>query len=125
MCDLCKQDDNEIRRIGKAFGYPNCCIEEFISDGKIMMEFDEDVRNDDQIFIALLTNGFVPCKEHAKMLKDMNDVENLLLETRNIEESNELNKSVRKRKNGKTFLSKPKKRRKHGKEKRNLLTSSQ
>jgi len=65
MCVNCENTPAKKIKLRKLFGYPQCCIDEFISDGEKMKETDIDVRIPEQIEIALITNGFVPCKKHA------------------------------------------------------------
>lgn len=52
---------------GLAFGYPRCCIAEFIN---FYMNYPADQRSDDQTQIGKLNYGFIPCKEHAKAIID-------------------------------------------------------
>lgn len=97
MCKLCKATDDEIREMGRIFGYPDCCIEEFISDGKIMNKKKKDVRNGAQIAIARDTDGFVPCKMHAKMIfRGETTPEDLVVERRDIKKAKKLNKIAHK-----------------------------
>ena len=95
MCIFCDADEHQTRDYGRAFGYPDCCIEEFIQDLKIMDESGVDVRNNDQIDIARRTMGFVPCKNHTEMIINGHTTpEDLVITKRNIEKSKELNRLV-------------------------------
>ncbi len=97
MCRLCEATDDEVRDIGRIFGYPECCIEEFISDNETISIKNEDVRNEAQITIARDTGGFVPCKMHAKMIF-LGEItpEELVVERRDIKKSKKLNKLAHK-----------------------------
>jgi hypothetical protein len=65
MCKLCDETPAKKRKIGKMFGYPECCIDEFISDTEEFKKTKIDNRTPEQKSIALYTGGFVPCKNHA------------------------------------------------------------
>lgn len=93
MCIFCNDDPDKIREYGKAFGYPDCCIEEFIKDINILHSTDVDVRNEDQKDIARNTYGFVPCKMHTEMIINKAVTpEDLVRDRRNAEKSAELNR---------------------------------
>jgi hypothetical protein len=97
MCKLCDGNDNERIEMGKIFGYPDCCINEFIRDGKIMKRKKKDVRNDAQIAVAIETGGFVPCKMHAEMIVSGRiTVDELVVERRDIKKAKKLNKIAHK-----------------------------
>lgn len=95
MCIFCEATDKQVKEYGDIFGYPDCCIQEFISDTKTMNETGVDVRNDIQVTIARNTHGFVPCKMHAQMI-EYGEItpEELVVKKRNIRESKKLNKRV-------------------------------
>jgi hypothetical protein len=93
MCILCETNPVKVREYGIIFGYPECCIEEYIRDTDVLEKTGKDPRNKVQIKIAKEKHGFVPCKKHAKMIrKNLTTAENLVAETRNHEKSSELNK---------------------------------
>ena len=93
MCILCEIGPEKVREHGRIFGYPECCIEEFIKDSEIMHSTGKDVRNKTQIRIAKEKYGFVPCKKHAKMIKKgLVTAEDLVAPTRDHNKSSELNK---------------------------------
>lgn len=95
MCIFCEANYEEMKEYGEIFGYPDCCIQEFISDTKTMEETGVDVRNDMQITIAINTRGFVPCKMHAEMI-EYGEItpEELVVKKRNIRKARKLNKMV-------------------------------
>ena len=67
MCLFCNNtDEKQIRKYGEIFGYPSCCINEFINDKVYYDKFGEDCRSHAQIVIAQEVGGFVPCKKHAE-----------------------------------------------------------
>lgn len=93
MCMFCEATNDQIKEYGEIFGYPDCCIQEFISDTNLMDETGVDVRNDMQITIAINTHGFVPCKMHAEMIEYGEiTAEDLVSKRRNIKKSNKLNR---------------------------------
>jgi hypothetical protein len=93
MCIYCEADPEKMKEYGKIFGYPECCIKEFIHDTSIMKITGKDPRNKTQIKVGILTHGFVPCKEHARLIKRKKITpEDLVRDTRNHQESSRLNK---------------------------------
>lgn len=95
MCIFCEATTEQIKEYGEIFGYPDCCIQEFISDTKTMNETGVDVRNDMQITVAIQTYGFVPCKMHAEMIIcGQITPEDLIIERRNVKKARRLNKRV-------------------------------
>lgn len=80
MCKNCKgtpepQDDgfNQFRIYGIYYGYPVCCIDEFISDVKIIMAGGENPRTAEQQSLATnVTHGFIPCKAHMQEMAEKN-----------------------------------------------------
>lgn len=93
MCNLCNISAEEVRKRGIIFGYPDCCIEEFIRDTEWMEHSDIDVRNEAQISIAKQTAGFVPCKMHTEMiLNGQTTPEDLVVKRRNIKKAKKLNR---------------------------------
>jgi len=94
MCIFCDTNPDKVRKYGKIFGYPECCIEEFISDMEInrLSNDDSDVRNEEQIEIARSTWGFVPCKMHTQMIMEGKTTpEHLVRKTRNAKKAAKLN----------------------------------
>jgi hypothetical protein len=65
MCVNCENTPEKKIKLGRLFGYPQCCIDEFIYDSEKMKDTNIDVRIPEQIKIAKITGGFVPCKKHA------------------------------------------------------------
>lgn len=90
MCILCEDTNDKIREYGKIFGYPDCCIEEFITDKEHFDKTGIDNRNHEQIAIANLTAGFVPCKKHAEEISNGLPVDKVII-NRNVKESKRLN----------------------------------
>jgi hypothetical protein len=90
MCQFCNQTEQEIRDMGKIFGYPQCCIDEYIADSEYMKTHD-DPRNEEQIDIAIDTFGFVPCKKHAKLIASGETTVALILINKDEAKSDELN----------------------------------
>lgn len=91
MCKLCEVSSSQMRKYGKIFGYPSCCIEEFIRNKKLIKEGKEDPTNNLQKLIAQLTYGFVPCTKHAEMALsgEMSVFE--MIKDRDVELANKLN----------------------------------
>lgn len=93
MCILCEATADEMAEYGKIFGYPECCISEYVKDTIYMNKTGIDVRNEAQIKIARETHGFVPCKKHAKLIKKGKvSLEDLVGKNRDHEKSKKLNK---------------------------------
>jgi len=93
MCIHCESSPEKIVEYGKIFGYPDCCIREFILDSSMINNLGIDRRNKTQIKVAVSTHGFVPCKEHARLIrKKKTTPEDLVRDRRNNEESSKLNK---------------------------------
>jgi hypothetical protein len=92
MCIFCNATIKEIKEYGLIFGYPVCCIDEFIQDTVHMRKTGKDNRTATQKKIGLEKHGFVPCKKHAKMIKKgLITAEDLVEPNRNHEKSKELN----------------------------------
>lgn len=71
MCKQCEKagmSSDIMKKQGKAFGYPKCCIEQFISDVEQLHTDGEDSRIPARKIIGALTEGFVPCTTHAMKL---------------------------------------------------------
>jgi hypothetical protein len=93
MCILCNASQEQQKEYGVAFGYPDCCINEYINDSARMMRTKIDPRNRKQIKIAREKYGFVPCKYHAMLIhQGKTTAEELVANRRNAEQSSELNK---------------------------------
>ena len=92
MCIFCRATEEQIIEYGKAFGYPSCCIEEFVRDTDILHATGKDIRNEWQKEIARSTYGFVPCKKHAAMIAHGKiTAEDIVSVTRDEKRANELN----------------------------------
>lgn len=50
------------QRMGKRYGYPQCCIDSFIN------ESSPEARTENQKLVSLLQTGFIPCEHHANLL---------------------------------------------------------
>ena len=95
MCIFCDSTPSKVREYGRIFGYPECCIEEFISDQEILHTTGEDVRNEDQKDVARSTSGFVPCKMHTQMIVSGQTTPELLVApTRDAKKVKKLNKKA-------------------------------
>jgi hypothetical protein len=73
---------NGFRVTGRHYGYPICCIEEFISDIQILMRGGDTPRTEEQSNLATnVTHGFIPCKACMQKMKEQNlKPEDLLIE---------------------------------------------
>ena len=92
MCTLCNATEEQQIEYGIAFGYPDCCINEYINDSARMKRTSVDPRNRKQIKIAREKYGFVPCKHHAMLIhQGKTTAEELVTNRRNAERSKELN----------------------------------
>ena len=95
MCIFCDSTPSKVREYGRIFGYPECCIDEFINDQDIRQKTGEDVRNEDQKDVARRTMGFVPCKMHTQMIvAGTITPEELVAPTRNAKKVKKLNKKA-------------------------------
>lgn len=60
--------------IGKRFGYPDCCIEEFCQltpeEMREKKPNKEDVMRFEAAHLGGRWTGFIPCKKHAKQIMD-------------------------------------------------------
>jgi hypothetical protein len=93
MCIFCNATEEQQKEYGIAFGYPDCCINEFISDSARMTKTGIDPRNRKQIKIAREKYGFVPCKHHTMLISQGKcTAEELVTNRRNHQKSAELNK---------------------------------
>lgn len=77
MCQFCVDDRTKMREYGRQFGYPKCCIEEFVRDADTINTSGKDPRSMVQAAIGNET-GYIPCKACAvklalgeKELKDL------------------------------------------------------
>lgn len=63
MCSKCEigKKKGTFETLGRSFGYPQCCIDEFIKHVAIIVLQDIDPRTDEQNFIGTYTHGFIPC----------------------------------------------------------------
>lgn len=64
----------ESKESGKKYGFPQCCIDEFVAKTPSMMSNSQPTSDDKLRFEMAKINGqftgFVPCLKHAKMIKD-------------------------------------------------------
>jgi hypothetical protein len=58
--------DDMMRDTGIYYGYPKCCIKEFLSDVTIGIMFVNKRNRRKRTKVA--KNGFVPCKKHARLI---------------------------------------------------------
>lgn len=70
MCQNCDTGDgfDGFRKYGHFFGYPECCIKQFVKDVKQIMSGKKDPRTETQSELATLMNGYVPCPECAEKI---------------------------------------------------------
>ena len=70
--ELIKKWTEENEPIGKALGYPDCCIREFCQQPPQLLEGKKPTKDDIRRLKASYINGkftgFIPCKEHAKQI---------------------------------------------------------
>ena len=73
---------NYIRNNGKFYGYPDCCIDSFLSGATTPLELKR-VRQRTQDQQKVAQQGFIPCEDHAKqILQGEIKIEDLILATR-------------------------------------------
>lgn len=61
---------------GKVFGYPDCCVEEFV---KFFAYYPQITRTKEQEQIGQLSYGFIPCAHHAQaIIKGKIKIESLI-----------------------------------------------
>lgn len=54
-----KMQENNCRQTGLYYGYPSCCIEEYIMN---------NIYNKDCSLISAAYGGFIPCEKHTMMI---------------------------------------------------------